>query len=243
MGRNNQLMSRIPQSVYKDVTDNDIGDVVFQDPFQDEARKAKRNLVLSSFAALLITALDLHVNGFLGLQTTTGTALGASITKGLACVTVIYFLAGFSLSAFVDYSAWKFKRERHLIKPYLDLISILDSHTRVTGEQINNATICLENLSLEKEMQAEIELQKAIHESLDQLKQISTASKSLKEEIRPLLESWAATVKSSARLTWRLRARFISLWLLDICVPVVLAGFAIWKTYEGICVVIAKIAA
>lgn len=86
-------MAQIRSDVHKVVSENDFNAVVFQDPFQDEARKAKRNVVAASFGALLISTLDLQINGFLGLQTATGTILAASITKGLACIIVIYFLA------------------------------------------------------------------------------------------------------------------------------------------------------
>lgn len=235
-------MAYIRPSVYKEITDNNIDDVVFQDPFQEETRKAKRNLVVASFGALLIATLELQVNGFLGIQTVTGAALGAAITKGLACITVLYFLASFAFSAFVDYSAWKFKRERYLVKPYLELISMLEAHVQATGEQVNNATHSITALSFEKEMQAEIELQRSIRESLGQLNSIKDSMDSLHEEIRPLLAHWSKIVERTKRLTWRLRARFASLWILDILVPILLAGFAIWKTYSGLASIASKVA-
>lgn len=235
-------MAYIRSEVYKAVEENNIDDVVFQDPFQDEARKAKRNLVAASFGALLIASLELQVSGFLGLQTVTGAAIGAAITRGLACMIVLYFFAGFVLSAYVDYAAWKFKRERYLAKPYLELVSMLEAHFHVTGEQIDNATARLQTLSAEQGMQTEIEMQKSVRDSIGQVSSIKSEMQSLYSEIRPLLSHWSTAVSRSSRLAWRLRARFLSLWLLDILMPIALAGFAVWRTYEGIPVVVSKIA-
>ena len=160
---------------------------------------------------------------------------------GNASVLMFRYLCVNILVAFVDYTAWKFKRERYLIKPYLELVSMLEAHFAITGEQVTNATQRLSGLCLEKEMEAEIELQKAIHESLGQLISISESMASLHEEVRPLLAKWAQTVRGTQRLSWRLRARFASLWVLDLFVPLALGAFAIWKTHAGVIAVAAKI--
>jgi len=236
-------MPHIRPDIYKAVADNNIGDVIFQDPFTEEARKAKRNLVAASFAALLIAALELQVSGFLGLQTTTGTTLASGITKGLACLIASYFLASFVLAAFVDYSAWKFRRERVMVKPYLDLVAMLEAHFHTTGEQVMNATHRLDGIVIEHEMLSQVSSQNAISEAKGQLAAIETHAASLHDEFKPLLEHWSTQVARLDRLSWRLRARFLSLWLLDIAVPLLLAGLAIWKTSEGLTAVWSKVAA
>ena len=234
-------MPYLRPEVYQEIEDNNIDDVVFQDPFKQEARKAKRNLVAVSFGALLIAALSLQVNGFLGLQTVTGSALGAEITKGLACIVVLYCLAAFALSAFVDYAAWKFRRERYLVKPYLELIRMLEVHVFATGEQVKNAAGVLDKLASEKDIEARVGAIRAINDCLGQLKQIVGSINALHGEMRPLLAHWERTVQQTRRLSWRLRARFASLWILDIAVPLLLAGFAVIKTYGGIGVVVSKV--
>lgn len=227
-------MAYIRPEVHKAVEENDLAAVVFQDPFGEEARKAKRNLVAASFGALLIASLQLQVSGFLGLQTATGTAVGAIVTKGLACLTVLYFLAGFSFYAFVDYSAWKFKRERYLIKPYLDLVRILENHLNNLGEQVNNATSRLRGIVVEKDMPSEVDFQIRINEAQRQLESIAKHGKDLYGEFRPLIQRWSETIQATDRLSLRLKARFASLWLLDILLPLTLACFAIWRTYDGL---------
>ena len=187
-------MPYIRPDVYKAVADNNIGDVIFQDPFTEEARKAKRNLVAASFAALLIAALELQVSGFLGLQTTTGSTLASGITKGLACLIVSYFLASFVLAAFVDYSAWKFRRERVMVKPYLDLVAMLEAHVHTTGEQVMNATHRLDGIVIEREMLSQVSFQNAIDEAKGQLVAINRHAESLHAEFKPLLEHWSALV-------------------------------------------------
>lgn len=238
-----RLMAHIRPDVYKSIAENDIGEVVFQDPFTEETRKAKRNLVAASFGALLIAALDLQVNGFLGLQTVTGATLGGSLTRGLACLIVAYFLAAFVLAAFVDYSAWKFKREQVLVQPYLDLVSMLEAHFHGTGEQVQNATHRVNGLTVEQDMRSQVAFQQIMSEATGQLRSIQEGMRSFYEEAKPLLASWATLIAKAERLSWRLRARFFSLWLLDILVPLFLAGFAIWRTFGGVSSVWWKVAA
>lgn len=235
-------MPYIRPDVYKKIAENDINDVVFEDPFQDAARKAKRNVVASSFSALLIAALELRISGFLGIQTATGASLGVDITKGLAFFVVAYFLAAFLLSAYVDYSAWKFRRERQLVEPYLELIRMLEAHFHVMGEQVANATGRLSGIVIERDMQSEVSFQQAIDSASGQLKSIHENSVALHEEIRPLINHWSAVIMKAEHLSWRLRARFLSLWLLDIVVPLTLAGLAIWRTYGSVPSVWSKIA-
>lgn len=236
-------MAYIRPDLYKAISENDIGDVVFQDPFSEEARKAKRNLVAASFAALLIAALGLQVNGFLGLQTLTGATLGGSITKGLACLITAYFLCGFLLSAYVDYAAWKFKRERVLVRPYLDLIEMLEAHVHVTGEQIDNATRRVQGIVIEGDMQSQVHFQEAIQNTSGQLTSIQESVRSLHDEFKPLLVHWSGLAAKLDRLSWRLRARFLSLWVLDLLIPFLLAITAIWRTYDGMPSVLWKIVA
>lgn len=237
------MTTYIRPDIYKSIAENDIGDVVFQDPFTEETRKAKRNLVAASFGALLIAALDLQVTGFLGLQTVTGATLGWSITKGLACLLVAYFLAAFLLAAFVDYSAWKFKRERVLVRPYLELVSMLEAHFYLTGEQVQNATYHIKGFVVEGDMRSQVEFQKLMSDTQGQLKSIQGNMSSFYEETKPLLAKWTNLIAKADRLSWRLRARFLSLWLLDILVPLVLAGLAIWRTYDCMSSVWSKFAA
>lgn len=235
-------MAHIRSDVYKAISENDIKEVVFQDPLGDDARKAKRNVVAASFGAILIAALELQVNGFLGLQTVTGSTIGALITKGLACLVVIYFLAGFVVAAYVDYSAWKFKRERYLISPYLELVRMLEGHFAVLGEQISNATTRLENRAPEHEMQGQIHASRAIADAQGQLTTVAKNSTELYEEFRPLIAHWRDTIQQTERLSWRLRVRFASFWVLDILLPLCLASLAIWRTVDGLSSVITRVA-
>jgi hypothetical protein len=231
----------VTPEVYKDVHKNDINEVVFQDPFGDDARKAKRNLVAAGFGSILVAVLQLKVNGFLGLQTKDATGLSPAVTSGLACLVVIYFLVAFVFAAFVDYSAWKFKRERYLIRPYLDLIAMLENNCRTLQEQIKNATMRLNGLPHDNDMQSQVHYSKTIELTLGQLQSIQTESSGFYSEVRPLLESWAATVKKANQLSWRLRARFVSLWALDILLPVALAGIGIYETAGGLREVVARL--
>lgn len=236
-------MAHIRADIAKAIADNDLDDVIFQDPFSEEARKAKRNLVAASFAAILIATLNLRVTGFLGLQTETGEILASSITQGLACLLVAYFLAGFALTAYIDYAAWKFKRERALVRPYLELVKMLEAHIHVTGEQITNATAMLGRVLDQSDMPSQADLTRSIDTAKGQLSSIHVHARSLHEEFKPLLDHWTKTVAKAERLSWRQRTRFLSLWLLDIVAPLMLAIAAVWRTHDGLVSVWVSVAA
>jgi hypothetical protein len=114
-------MAWTPAKIHEAIKAADLNNVVFQDPLTDESRKAKRNLLIASFTCLLIAVLKLEVTSFLGLTAGAGVLSNVSV-QGLACVVVIYTLIGFCFHVFVDYSAWKFERERLSTEPYLALI-------------------------------------------------------------------------------------------------------------------------
>lgn len=226
-------MTYVRQETYKAITENNLDDVVFQDPFSDVTRKTKRNLLVVSFVCLLISILKLQVTGFLGLQASTGT-IGNDLAQGLACTVVVFLLVSFIFHAFIDYSAWQFQRERLLTKPYLDLIGMIENHIQVTTEQVKNAVQPLNQVSFEREMQAEIERSKVVRDTQGQLDSIDKRLASIANEITPLLISWRNTINGMERLRLRLKARFVSLWILDILLPLALSGLAIGKSYSGV---------
>jgi hypothetical protein len=236
----NLPMKHVRPEVYKSVQENDLSEIVFVDPFTEVTRKAKRNLIASSFAALLIAVLKLEITGFLGLQTSR-LSLENELAQGLACAVVVYFLLVFTFSVYIDYSAWQFQRERQLTKPYLDLISMLENHIEVTATQVNSAVEPLQRISLERETQAKIALDRDVDRALGQLKSINERIKEIAEETRPLLISWKNTISKMNRLAWRLRARFLGLWGLDILFPLTLGSIAILETYQGLSFVLGRI--
>lgn len=233
-------MSHVRPEVYKAVQENDLNKIVFVDPFSETTRKVKRNLIVSSFIALLIAVLKLEITGFLGLQTSQ-LNLGNQLAQGLACAVVIYFFLVFIFSAYIDYSAWQFQRERQQTKPYLDLISMLENHIQVTTAQVNNALEPLQRISLEREASAQVALDREVESALGQLKSIDERIKAVVDEVRPLLNSWKETIAKMNRLSWRLRARFLGLWALDIVFPLALSGLAIAETHRGLKLLIDRV--
>ena len=233
-------MSHVRPEVYKAVQENDLNKVVFVDPFSETTRKVKRNLIASSFVALLIAVLKLEITGFLGLQAS-HLNLGNQLAQGLACAVVIYFFLVFIFSAYIDYSAWQFQRERQQTKPYLDLISMLENHIQVTATQVNNAVEPLQRISLERDTHAQIALDREVSNALGQLKSIDERIKAVAEETRPLLNSWKETIAKMDRLNWRLRARYLGLWTLDIGFPLTLSSLALVETHQGLKLVIERV--
>ena len=226
-------MAQVRPETYKAIEDNDMGNVIFSDPFSDVARKSKRNLIASGFIGLLISGLNLEINGFLGLKAT-NMNLGNDIAQGLTFLIILYFFLSFLFHAYIDYSAWNFEREKQLTKPYFDLIHLIEGQISVTGEQIKSATFKLDSLSYEPSMQAQIEVSKDVKNARQQLDAINTQLSSVISEVNPLINSWRNTIGKMDNLTVRLKARFVSLWVLDIIFPLAVASLALYQCSSGI---------
>ena len=84
-------MAQVRPETYKAIEENDIEKVLFSDPFSDVARKSKRNLIVAGFTGLLVSLLNLEINGFLGLKAQ-NISLVNDLVKGLAfLISCIYF--------------------------------------------------------------------------------------------------------------------------------------------------------
>lgn len=233
----------IPQAIKDSISKNDLDSVVFEDPFSEDTRKAKRNLMAAAFVALLISIYQLEVSGIAGLSISAREKLGPQVTQGIACLTTAYFLVSFCFSAFVDYVAWKFTRERLLVKPYTDLLHLIESNSRVLPEQIGSARESLARLEREPRGGSEQTSQwvlRAVSDAKMQLNAIVEHQSKLRAELTPLLNSWEEAVRRSGQLSWRIWARFMSLWLLDLGLPVALGFFALSHTYKGVLPVIGR---
>jgi hypothetical protein len=227
-------MTIIAERTVSAISENNFDEVIFQDPFSDVTRKAKRNLLVASFAGLLIVILKLQVTGFLGLQASTG-VVGNDLTQGLICIVVTFFLISFLFHTYIDYSAWQFQRERLQTKPYLELITTIQHNFQVTGEQVKNAVFPLNQPYPEKHSEMTISTIQS------QLNSIEERLAELRKEINPLLDSWRKTISSIERLEMRLKLRFASLWVIDICLPVSLSLLAIYKSHSEIYSVLLKL--
>jgi hypothetical protein len=233
-------VAQVRPEIYKAISENNMDNVIFSDPFSDVARKSKRNLLAAGFIALLISVLNLEVSGFLGLKAT-NMNLGNELAQGLAFLILLYFISSFIFHAYIDYSAWNFESEKQLTKPYFDLVHLVDSQINVTGEQIKNATSKLDSLSNEESMQAQVEVIKEINSARQQLESINTQLSAVILEINPLVSSWRDTIQKMNKLSYRLRARFFSLWFLDIIFPLIVAIAALFKCYSGVPALVLKL--
>lgn len=224
-------MANIRAEVYKAISENDLNQVDFSDPFSPETRKAKRNVMAASFITILIWILGLKITGFLGLQTEGG-AVGNEIARGLACVVVVYVVIGFILQCYVDVSAWQYARERQLSRPYLALIELFENQISVTAEQVKNAVNPILNASSNP---MEVMLSGFAKSIQGQLGQIAERLQALETETKPLLNSWRNTVVTATeRLSSRFRVRLLTLWVLDIGVPIAFGILAILASYDAL---------
>lgn len=224
-------MAWIKQSIISAIEDDKLNGVLFADPFSDETRKAKRNVLVASFVCVLIATLHLQVTTFAGFTTSATPTLGSELAQGLACLVVGYLLVGFVFHAFVDYNAWKFEQERVVTQPFIELIMTIASNQNAVKEQIANALLSLESYSKATDDQNR---KTNLHAGVGQIMSISEHQDSLNNEMKPLLLNWAATIAKTKRLTWRLWARHFQLWAVDLAVPLLFAALAMYKSYPKI---------
>jgi TM2 domain-containing membrane protein YozV len=226
-------VTQVRPEIYKAIEENDMEKVFFSDPFIDVTRKSKRNLLVASFISILISILHLEINGFLGLKAT-NTPLGNEVAQGLAFFIVLYFFLSFTFQAFIDYIAWNFSQEKYLTKPYLELVSLIESQISVTGEQIKNATYNMSSLSDDDRMQDQVHNSSVINSSKQQLDSINTNLSSVITEFSPLLKMWAKELEKMNKLSVRLKVRFLNLWALDIIFPLLVSLAVLYLCYSGI---------
>lgn len=226
-------MAQVSPEIYKTIEENDIEKVVFSDPFSEVARKSKRNLIVSGFIGLLVSLLNLEINGFLGLKAT-NINLSNDIVQGLAFFIIIYFFLSFIFQAYIDYSAWKFKREKQLTQPYFDLVSLMESRINVTGQHFKNTTFRFDSILEDDGMQAQIEASKQIATARKVIESSATQFSSFVDEINPLLTHWKDTIAKMDNLSLRLKVRFINLWVLDIAFPLIVSATALYLCSSSI---------
>ena len=224
-------MAWIKQSIISAIEDNKLNSVLFTDPFSDETRKAKRNVLVASFVCVLIATLHLQVTTFAGFTTSATPTFGSELAQGLACLVVGYLLVGFVFHAFVDYNAWKFEQERAVTQPFIELIMTIGSNQVAVKEQVANALFALKDYFNATDDQNQ---RTNLHSGIGQMMSISENQDSLNKEIKPLLLSWAATIAKTKRLTWRLWARHFQLWVVDLAAPLLFAALAMYKSYPKI---------
>ena len=216
-----------PAHVHSEIKLNDLDTVSFKDPFSEVTRRAKRNLVVASFVAILVAALELKVTGFLGLSAS-GSDVGNDVAQGLAWMVVAYFLVTFVPHVFVDYAAWKFEHERRQVTPYLTFLEMFESRIRGTGEQLETVARIMTAEGFKEGDPKLFEI------GSQHLAAITEQFNRVVAEARPLLDVWAGFVRRTRRLSRRLKVRFLSLWIFDIAFPVVFAGCALLATREGV---------
>jgi hypothetical protein len=224
-------MAWLKESIISAIEDDRLNGVLFTDPLSDETRKAKRNVLVASFICLLIATLHLQITTFAGFATSATPTLGSDLAQGLSCLVVVYLLVGFVFHSFVDYNAWKFDQERAVTQPFVDLIVIIGSNQAAVKEQIANALYSLKDYF---EATADENRKTNLNSGIEQIKSIEKHQDELNAELKPLLLSWAQTIRRSKRLTWRLGARHFQLWVLDFAIPLIFAGFAVYKAFQKI---------
>jgi len=233
-------MAYLSPEDHKSIQENDLNQVFFSDPLSEVARKAKRNLMVVSFLAILVATLKLEVSGFLGLQAK-NLNLGNSLAQGLAAVVVLYLLVSFLLHVYIDCSAWKFQRELQATEPYLKLLRTLESHLSTLKQHASQSVSWISKLKTENPVDQKDFWEQQIGITNESLQQVKEGVESLENEFRPTFASWKKLILGMDRLSWRLKARFFQLCFIDIGLPILIALLALWECYPNIGLIFARL--
>jgi hypothetical protein len=239
-------MANVPQWVADKVNGNTLELALERDstdPFRDETRKAKRNLVAAGFIAVAVASLGVSITGFAGVAITK-VSDAAQITNGLACLAVIYFLLTYFVDSFLDYASWRQRLMRLEIVPYLMVARLVERSFRNSSGQLKNVAWQFNHhLQVSPSTpQASALTEKNLKSALGQIEAIEKHQQEMITEIRPLLLKWERTLRSLRFLAgWRTAARGFRIWIWDLCVPIGLGVLAICKTQAGLWFVIPKL--
>lgn len=228
--------------ILKEMQENDVNVVLFADPFTDETRKVKRNLLAASFITLLIVILQLSIKGNSYFSSASGN-IQTELASGIALVAAIYFLISFLIHAYVDYVAWQYVREKLFIKPYVEFVKLHYQEMSLVGDRILAMLDSIKEIR-EKALKHGLELpiSRLADETINKDHQLNKSFIEIQKQNASLIEYFEDTISKIRRnQTWRFRARMLSLWLVDIGFPVFLFLLAFYKGYGGIGVLYCKV--
>lgn len=221
-----EIMSYLSPDDHKSIQENNLDQVIFSDPLGEVARKAKRNLVIVSFLAILVATLKLEITGFLGLQAN-NLSMGNSLAQGLAAIVVLYLLVAFLLHVYIDCSAWKFRRERQATQPYLELLRTLESNFSDVKQHASDSVSWISELKSSNPDNKKEFWEQQIETTNETLRQMKEKVESLEEEFGPAFTSWKKLIEGMEKLSLRLKARFFQLYVIDIGLPILVASVAL----------------
>ncbi|PPT70099.1 hypothetical protein XarbCFBP8142_00240 [Xanthomonas arboricola] len=240
-------MTQIAASISRAIEKNSIDLIVsrdVKDVFREETKKGKSNLVTTSFIAILIATLELKISSFAGIASASG-ILAADVTRGLACLAVVYFLVAYVLDVYLDAATWSLESKRLRISPYLVLVRHTEQMYRNCSEQLKNVEWTINHLiSLEPSLRDNSISFKNFQDATGQLPAIAKYQDELLTEIRPLLQKWSETLRAFAKQrNQRRAAQAFRVWFWDVTTPALLAALAIWKTCDGLPLIVSRLLA
>ena len=219
--------------IEEDLESSDLNQVLFSDPLSENTRKVRRNLIIASFACVLISVFTLTITGFLGLKAESG-AIENEIAKGLGAIICIYYLSIFVIYSIIDIFAWKFKKEKILITPFQELVENIEGDYHTLKLHIQSHANKINNFSPDSDMRSEIHNDQQIQKINELFNGTKKGIDHLHESVAPFLKEWRVRCKKLKIANTRLVFRKASLYILDILIPLLLASLALYKTLESI---------
>lgn len=96
---------------------NKLSDIAFSDPYSENTRKIRRNLLFASIGCLVASTLELKVSSVVGLST--GKAqIPLDSLLGLFSVGIAYYIVAFTTFMLIDLYSWRVETEVIRLQPY-----------------------------------------------------------------------------------------------------------------------------
>ncbi len=204
---------------------NKLSDTAFSDPYTENTRKIRRNLLLASVSCLVASTLELKISSIVGVSTGNDNIPIDSLL-GLFSVGIAYYLLAFISFILIDLYAWKIETEIVRLQPYnkfLDQIekrlghlqSTTDFYQKIIRKPINSF-YREDNIEEKKQF---TEMHNYLTNNLSDLTKIN---QEMITNIYPFLEDTRRISKIIGFANLRFVFRILALLIIDILLPVAL---------------------
>ncbi|EGR1569776.1 hypothetical protein [Vibrio parahaemolyticus] len=202
--------------------DNKLSDVAFSDPYSENTRKIRRNLLFASVGCLAASTLELKVSSIVGLSTGKS-QIPLDSLLGLFSIGIAYYIVAFTAFMLIDLYSWRVETEIVRLQPYnkfLDQVEKrlgkLQAFSQFYDFTINKRKDDFYSKYNEDEESRFLEAQFFLEKNLDKLNAVNNEMVS---NIYPFLQDIKRVSSIISLTNRRFVLRLLALAVIDILLP------------------------
>ena len=251
------------KQMYDSIRENEFDTIEFNDAFTEETRKIRRNLIFSCFVCLTVIVLQLKISTFMGIAASSKDGvISTEIASGILLLIACYFGLSFLLSGISDMVAWKAKKERIMLEPYIEFLLLIEEQFSSIREQLQSAKYAFEGSIVKDNFQnSAILLNKALEDKVldasfinkaqevinvvhtvmgntstakNTIESVNNQLKGIYEDILPITNYAKVKIITFKWVNYRFIIRIVSLVVIDWIVPLSLWVIAISMSYQNL---------